>query len=126
MLGWRQARGSEQLELHRSHPALAAVLLGEVDEGAADTGAALIWGRDQHPELARVVRDVVNPDAAGDLAVPGSNRDLSRTDQLRDLGRRRPWGPVAPEPALGGRVHVVDEVGEEIEELGVVAVTRLE
>jgi hypothetical protein len=54
------------------------VLLDEGDEGAADTGAALIWGRDQHPELARVSRDVVDPDAAGNLAVPGRDRDLSR------------------------------------------------
>jgi hypothetical protein len=110
----------EQLELDRTESALAAVLLGEGDEGAADAGAAVIGGRDQHPELAHVIRDVVKPDAAGDLAVPGGDRDLFRADQLGELGRRRPWGPVAPKPALGGRVHVVDEAGHVIDEPGIV------
>ena len=64
----------EQLELHRAPSAPAAVLLGERDERAADAGAALIGRRDEHPELARVAGDVVETDAAGDLAAPRGDR----------------------------------------------------
>ena len=59
----------EQLELDRAQSALAAVLFGEGDERAADPGTALIGGCDQYSELACVICDAVNADAAGDLAV---------------------------------------------------------
>ena len=89
----------QQLELHGTPPALAVVLLGEGDEGAADAGAALLGRRDQHPELARVIGDVVNPNAADDVAVPRGDGDLLGPDQLGDLGCRRSCRPVAPQPA---------------------------
>jgi hypothetical protein len=116
----------QQLELHRPPSALAVVLLGEVDEGAADAGAAMIGRRDQHPELARVIRDVMHPDAADDPAVSGRDGDLPGADPLGELGRRRPCRPVAPEPALRNLVHVVDEAGQVIDEPRVATVGRLQ
>jgi len=76
----------EQLELHRAQPALAAGPFGEVDQRPAHTGAALLGSRDQHPELARVVGDVVDVDAADEPAVPGDDGDLAAADELGDLG----------------------------------------
>jgi hypothetical protein len=49
----------EQLELDRSHSAVAAVLLGEVEEGPADTGAAMLGRRNQHPDLSRLVATAI-------------------------------------------------------------------
>ena len=126
LLGWRHVRGSEQLELDPRQPALAAVPLGEGDERAADPDAALIGRRDQHPELARVVRDVVQPQAAGDAARPRGDGDLARADQRAELRRRGARRPVAPEPALRRRVDVVDETGQAIEEPCVVDDLRLQ
>ena len=122
----RPGAWKEQLEFHRPQAARAAALLGEVDEGASDSGAALFGGRDQHAELARVGRDVVDPDAADDLAVAGGDRDLFRPDQLGEFGRFRPSHSVAPDPAFGDRVHIVDELGELIDELGVGGGSRIE
>jgi esterase len=116
----------EQFELDRSQPALAAPPLGEGEQRPADTAAALIGGGGQQPELARVVRDVMEADGAGDAAVAGGDRDLPGLDQLRELGRRRPRGPVAPEPALGHRVDAVDEVGQLTGESDVAADGRIQ
>jgi hypothetical protein len=66
-------------------PALAAALLGEVDEGAADTGAAVLGGDDEDPELAHVIRDVMDADGAGDLVVSSGDRDLLGADQVGEL-----------------------------------------
>jgi hypothetical protein len=126
LLGCRHARGTSSSSRIARSPALTAVPFGEGDEGPSDTGAALVGSCDQQPELARLVRDVMDADGAGDLAVAGGDRELSGPDQLGELGRRRPRRPVAPEPALGRRVDVVDEAGELIDEPGIVADRRIE
>jgi DNA-binding transcriptional LysR family regulator len=102
------------------------LLLGEGDQRAADAGAALIGPRDQDPELAGAVGDVVDADASRDLAVTSGDRDLLRPDQLGELGRRRAPEPVAPEAAFGDRVDLVDEASQMIDQPGVVADRRLE
>jgi hypothetical protein len=87
--------GNEQLELHHPMPSLARESLGEVDESAADTGAALIGSRNELPELARIGGYVVDHDAADDLAVSDGDRDLT-LDEFDELSGRRPRGPGAP------------------------------
>src|ERR671932_648979 len=82
--------------------ARAATVLDEVDEGAPDTRAAMAAGGGEHPELARVGGDVAHADAAGDLAAPGGDRDLTGGDQVGDLRRVRPPRALVPEAALGG------------------------
>jgi hypothetical protein len=54
----------------------------------------------------------MDPHAPQDLLAAGRDADLPRTDQLGELGRRRPGGTLAPEPALGDRVDGVDEIAE--------------
>ena len=117
----------EQLELHRPQPALAARCLGEVDERAADAHAALIGSGDQHPELARRRRRRRARGCCPRCPSAGW-RPRSRARRISSAISAAVVrvAPVAPEPALGGRVDVVDEVGQLLDEPGIVGSRRLQ
>ena len=81
---------------------------------------------DQHPELARVGGDVVDPNAADDLPALRGDRDLASPDEPGELGRRGPRGPVAPQPAFRRHVDRVDELRDLRDKPVVVGGRRLE
>src|SRR5262249_22129493 len=112
----RPVARDEQLELDRAQAALAAVVLDEVQERAADALAAPLRVGDEQPELARVAGDVVQPHAADDRIVLRGDRDLPRPDQPRDLLRRRPLRALAPHPTLRRLVDDVDQLREALGE----------
>ena len=95
------AARDEELELHGSPPALTASLFGEVEERPADTDAALLGSRGQHPEFARNRPRRRGADDRPRAAVAGGDDDLAGRDQRRELGDGRPRRALPPQSALG-------------------------
>ena len=88
----------EQLELHRPPSALAAAFLDEVQQRPSDARVALVGRRDQDPELARVLGDVVDAHAAHDGPVAAGDDDLAGPDLVRQLPASVRFAPSRHSP----------------------------
>src|SRR5215211_1076083 len=116
----------KELEPHGAAPLRGALAFGEANQLAADADSAVSPVRGQHPELAGVLVETLDTDAADDPAAQAGDGDLAGAGQLSNLARRSAGSLFDPEPVLGHGVDIVDQIGDPLHELRVVARGRRE
>ena len=96
------------------------MFFGEANQFAADADAAARGVHGQHPELAGVLVESLDADAADDPPTQAGHRELARPRQLGDLVRSGSGRAFGPQPVLGHGVDIVGQNSDPLDERRVV------